>query len=159
MERTVKRVKVLTKDGKRAYIVLMDATTCETAKRLRVYATRDGYLYYDLNDLKDGKHISFARYITNTTDPELVVSFKDGNHLNYLPENLEVITKGQRGAKNLHGERRNVKVEDGIYYLTREQRFQVNVVLPDGKRRCPRAKTLEAARIWRDRIKDIHNIK
>lgn len=156
MERTAKRVKVLTKNGKRAYIVLMDDKTFNKANTLKVYADKDGYLYFTDNN---GERISFARFLTKTTDQDLVVSFKDGNHLNYLPENLEVITKGQRGAKNLHGERRNVKVEDNIYYLTREQRFQVNVVLPNGKRRCPRATTLEAARILRDRLKEIHNIK
>ena len=150
----VKRVKVKVENSKRAYIVDMDKTVLRAARKLKPYAAKDGYLYF-YN--KDGERVMFLRHILNVTDSDLVVSFKDGNHLNLTLENLEVITKAERGKRNLTG-KRGQKVERGIYFIEREGKYMVSVLLPNGQRKCPRAKTLEAARILRDRLYELHGI-
>lgn len=147
----VKRVKVKTRDGKKAFSVLMDEKTFRLANILKVYATRDGYLYF----VENNERVSFARTILGVIDSDMVVSYKNGNHLDLRLDNLEVITKGERGRRNLTNKKQQ-RVEQGIYYLFKENRFMVSVYLPDGTHRCPRAKTLEAARILRDRLYEIH---
>jgi hypothetical protein len=154
MERTVKKVKVLTSKGK-AVFTLMEQDTFKKANALKVRANSSGYLYF--KD-ENGVNTSFVRWLLGVTDDDLVVSYKNGNHRDLRLENLEVITKAERGKRNLASTKQQ-KVEDKIYFLFNENKFMVSVYLPDGTHRCPRAKTLDAARILRDRLMEIHNIK
>ena len=86
----VKRVKVYTKNGKKAYIIEMDEATLKTAKRLKVFAVNDGYLCYKN---KFGEFCMFTRYLMGVVNPDEIVTYKNGNHLDLRIENLEVISK------------------------------------------------------------------
>lgn len=93
----VKKVKVFTKNGKKAYIIEMGTFTLKTAKRLKVYAANDGYLCYDN---KFGERCMFTRYLMGVINPDEVVTYKNGNHLDLRIENLEVITKKNKKQKS-----------------------------------------------------------
>ena len=148
----VKRVKVYTKNGKKAYIIEMDEVTLKTAKRLKVFAANDGYLCYEN---KFGKRCMFARYLMGVINPDEVVVYKDGNNLNLCINNLEVVSKGERGKRNLNSTKQQ-KIEPGIYYIEREKQYMVSVVDKWGKRHCPRCKTLEQARETLKKLQDIY---
>ena len=148
----VKRVKVFTKNGKKAYIIEMGPITLKTAKRLKVYAANDGYLCYEN---KFGERCMFTRYLMGVINPDEIVTYKNGNHLDLRLENLEVISKGERGKRNLSSEK-GQKVEANIYYLQREQQYMVSFVDNTGKRHCPRAKTLEEARKKLQKLQNIY---
>ena len=150
--KNVKRVKVYTKNGKKAYIIEMDAVTLKTAKRLKVFAANDGYLCYEN---KFGERCMFTRYLMGVINPDQIVTYKNGNHLDLRMENLEVISKGERGKRNLNSTKQQ-KVETGIYYLEREKQYMVSVVDKWGKRHCPRCKTLEQARETLKKLQDIY---
>ena len=148
----VKRVKVYTKNGKKAYVIEMDEVTLKTAKRLKVFAANDGYLCYNN---KFGERCMFTRYLMGVINPDKVVTYKNGNHLDLRIENLEVISKGERGERNLSSEK-GQKVEANIYYLEREQQYMVSLVDSTGKRHCPRAETLEEARKKLQKLQNIY---
>ena len=147
----VKRVKVYTKNGKKAYVIEMDEITLKTAKRLRVFAANDGYLCYEN---KFGERCMFTRYLMGVVNPDEVVVYKDGNNLNLRLDNLEVVSKGERGKRNLASKKQQ-KIEPGIYYIEREKQYMVSHVDQFGKRHCPRAKTLEEAR---EKLQKLQNI-
>ena len=148
----VKRVKVFTKNGKQAYIIEMGPVTLKTAKRLKVYAAQGGYLCYDN---KFGERCMFTRYLMGVVNPDEVVVYKDGNNLNLRIDNLEVVSKGERGKRNLASKKQQ-KIEPGIYYLEREKQYMVSIVDKWGKRHCPRCKTLEEARETLKKLQDIY---
>lgn len=150
MEKVLK-VRVNTKKGD-FFVVLMEESTLKLGKRLKVYAAKDGYLMY--KD-KFGQVKSFARYIKAVVNDDEVVTFKNGNHLDFTLDNLEVVTKGERGVRNLNSTKQQ-KVETGIYYLEREKQYMVSIVDKWGKRHCPRCKTLEQARETLKKLQDIY---
>ena len=150
MEKVLK-VRVNTKKGD-FFVVLMEESTLKFGKRLKVYAAKDGYLMY--KD-KFGQVKSFARYIKAVVNDDEVVTFKNGNHLDFTLDNLEVVTKGERGMRNLNSTKQQ-KVETGIYYLEREKQYMVSIVDKWGKRHCPRCKTLEQARETLKKLQDIY---
>ena len=151
MEKVLK-VRVNTKKGNKFFVVLMEESTLKLGKRLKVYAAMDGYLMY--KD-KFGQVKSFARYIKAVVNDDEVVTFKNGNHLDFTLDNLEVVTKGERGVRNLNSTK-NQRVEKGIYLLEREQQYMVSYVLPNGQRRCPRFKTLEEAKNMLNKFIEIY---
>lgn len=150
MEKVLK-VRVNTKKGD-FFVVLMEESTLKLGKRLKVYAAKDGYLMY--KD-KFGQVKSFARYIKAVVNDDEVVTFKNGNHLDFTLDNLEVVTKGERGVRNLNSTKQQ-KIEPGIYYLEREKQYMVSIVDKWGKRHCPRCKTLEQARETLKKLQDIY---
>lgn len=150
--KNVKRVKVYTKNGKKAYIIEMDEVTLKTAKRLKVFAANDGYLCYEN---KFGERCMFARYLMAVVNPDEVVVYKDGNNLNLRLDNLEVVSKGERGKRNLASKKQQ-KIEPGIYYIEREKQYMVSHIDQFGKRHCPRAKTLEEARKKLQKLQNIY---
>ena len=150
MEKVLK-VRVNTKKGD-FFVVLMEESTLKLGKRLKVYAAKDGYLMY--KD-KFGQVKSFARYIKAVVNDDEVVTFKNGNHLDFTLDNLEVVTKGERGMRNLNSTKQQ-KIEPGIYYLEREKQYMVSIVDKWGKRHCPRCKTLEQARETLKKLQDIY---
>ena len=150
MEKVLK-VRVNTKKGE-FFVVLMEESTLKLGKRLKVYAAKDGYLIY--KD-KFGQVKSFARYIKAVVNDDEVVTFKNGNHLDFTLDNLEVVTKGERGMRNLNSTKQQ-KIEPGIYYLEREKQYMVSIVDKWGKRHCPRCKTLEQARETLKKLQDIY---
>ena len=151
MEKVLK-VRVNTKKGDKFFVVLMEESTLKLGKRLKVYAAKDGYLMY--KD-KFGQVISFARYVKAVVNDDEVVTFKNGNHLDFTLDNLEVVTKGERGMRNLNSTKQQ-KIEPGIYYLEREKQYMVSIVDKWGKRHCPRCKTLEQARETLKKLQDIY---
>lgn len=150
MEKVLK-VRVNTKKGD-FFVVLMEESTLKLGKRLKVYAAKDGYLMY--KD-KFGQVKSFARYVKAVVNDDEVVTFKNGNHLDFTLDNLEVVTKGERGMRNLNSTKQQ-KIEPGIYYLEREKQYMVSIVDKWGKRHCPRCKTLEQARETLKKLQDIY---
>ena len=150
MEKVLK-VRVNTKKGD-FFVVLMEESTLKLGKRLKVYAAKDGYLMY--KD-KFGQVKSFARYVKAVVNDDEVVTFKNGNHLDFTLDNLEVVTKGERGVRNLNSTKQQ-KIEPGIYYLEREKQYMVSIVDKWGKRHCPRCKTLEQARETLKKLQDIY---
>ena len=151
MEKVLK-VRVNTKKGDKFFVVLMEESTLKLGKRLKVYAAKDGYLMY--KD-KFGQVKSFARYVKAVVNDDEVVTFKNGNHLDFTLDNLEVVTKGERGKRNLNSTKQQ-KVDTGIYYLEREKQYMVSIVDKWGKRHCPRCKTLEQARETLKKLQDIY---
>ena len=150
MEKVLK-VRVNTKKGD-FFVVLMEESTLKLGRRLKVYAAKDGYLMY--KD-KFGQVKSFARYVKAVVNDDEVVTFKNGNHLDFTLDNLEVVTKGERGMRNLNSTKQQ-KIEPGIYYLEREKQYMVSIVDKWGKRHCPRCKTLEQARETLKKLQDIY---
>ena len=151
MEKVLK-VRVNTKKGDKFFVVLMEESTLKLGKRLKVYAAKDGYLMY--KD-KFGQVKSFARYVKAVVNDDEVVTFKNGNHLDFTLDYLEVVTKGERGMRNLNSTKQQ-KIEPGIYYLEREKQYMVSIVDKWGKRHCPRCKTLEQARETLKKLQDIY---
>lgn len=143
-KRVVKRrVVVKTKNGKKEFKILMTEDIFNTARRLKVYAANDGYLCYDN---KFGERCMFTRYLMGVTNPDEVVTYKNGDHTNICLDNLQVVKRGQVGAKNLKGRGNSVKIEKGIYYNEKEEQYIVSHTDSNGGKHQPRAKTLDEAR-------------